>query len=158
VRVQPDLSVPGSPEVFVLGDTASFDQEGHALPGVAQVAIQQGRYAGRLIARRIVGKPVPAPFHYFDKGNMAVVGGGFAVLQTGKVRMHGFLEWLAWGLVHQAGSRERKRLPASHSHRSGLDLYGSDRAQRSQRQYLHRKIRSGNSTRPAGGTRWPDAP
>jgi NADH dehydrogenase FAD-containing subunit len=100
VRVQPDLSIPGSPEVFVLGDTASLDQEGHALPGVAQVAIQQGRYAGRLIARRISGRPSPAGFHYFDKGNMAVVGGGFAVLQTGKVRMNGFLAWLAWGLVH----------------------------------------------------------
>jgi NADH:ubiquinone reductase (H+-translocating) len=100
VRVQPDLSVPGSPEVFVLGDTASFDQEGHALPGVAQVAIQQGRYAGRLIARLIAGKPMPKQFHYFDKGNMAVVGGGFAVLQTGKVRMYGFVAWLAWGLVH----------------------------------------------------------
>ena len=100
VRVQPDLSVPGSPEVFVLGDTASFDQDGHALPGVAQVAIQQGRYAGRLIAHRISGGSIPKPFHYFDKGNMAVVGAGFAVLQTGKVRMHGFLAWLAWGLVH----------------------------------------------------------
>ena len=100
VRVQTDLSVPGSPEVFVLGDAASFDQEGRALPGVAQVAIQQGRYAGCLIARRIADKPVPARFHYFDKGNMAVVGGGFAILQTGKVRMHGFLGWLAWRLVH----------------------------------------------------------
>src|SRR5580704_19351782 len=96
VRVQPDLSIPGSPEVFVLGDAASFDQEGHALPGVAQVAIQQGRYAGRLIARLIAGKPMPKQFHYFDKGNMAVVGGGFAVLQTGKVRMYGFVAWLAW--------------------------------------------------------------
>src|SRR5271170_4902215 len=100
VRVQPDLSVPGSPEVFVLGDAASFDQEGHALPGVAQVAIQQGRYAGRLIARRISGGTISKRFHYFDKGNMAVVGAGFAVLQTGKVRMDGFLAWLAWGLVH----------------------------------------------------------
>jgi NADH:ubiquinone reductase (H+-translocating) len=100
VRVQPDLSVPGSPEVFVIGDTASFDQEGHALPGVAQVAIQQGRYAGRLIARRIFGRHIPARFHYFDKGNMAVVGAGFAVLETGKIRMSGFLAWLAWGLVH----------------------------------------------------------
>jgi NADH dehydrogenase FAD-containing subunit len=98
--VQPDLSIPGSPEVFVLGDAASFDQEGHALPGVAQVAIQQGRYAGRLIAGRISGRLSPARFHYFDKGNMAVVGGGFAVLETGKIRMHGFLAWLAWGLVH----------------------------------------------------------
>jgi NADH:quinone reductase (non-electrogenic) len=100
VRVEPDLSIPGSPEVFVLGDAASLDQEGHALPGVAQVAIQQGRYAGRLIARRISGRPSPSRFLYFDKGNMAVVGGGFAVLQTGKVRMSGFLAWLAWGLVH----------------------------------------------------------
>src|SRR5580693_2280523 len=100
VRVQPDLSVPGLPEVFVLGDTASLDEEGHALPGVAQVAIQQGRYAGRLIARRISGGTIPKRFHYFDKGNMAVVGGGFAVLQTGKIRMSGFLAWLAWGLVH----------------------------------------------------------
>jgi NADH dehydrogenase len=100
VRVQPDLSVTGSPEVFVLGDAASLDQEGHALPGVAQVAIQQGRYAGRLIARRISGRPSPARFSYFDKGNMAVVGGGFAVLQTGKIRMHGLLAWLAWALVH----------------------------------------------------------
>jgi NADH dehydrogenase len=100
VRVQPDLSVPGSAEVFVLGDAASFDEEGHALPGVAQVAIQQGRYAGRLIARRISGGTIPKRFHYFDKGNMAVVGGPFAVLQTGKIRMSGFVAWLAWGLVH----------------------------------------------------------
>lgn len=100
VRVQPDLSIQGSPEVFALGDTASFDQQGHVLPGVAQVAIQQGRYAGGLIARRISGQPGPKPFHYFDKGNMAVVGGGFAVLETGKIRMDGFLAWLAWGLVH----------------------------------------------------------
>ncbi len=100
VRVQPDLSIPDSPEVFVLGDAASLDQDGHALPGVAQVAIQQGRYAGRLIARRISGRPIPARFHYFDKGNMAVVGAGFAVLETGKIRMNGILAWLAWGLVH----------------------------------------------------------
>src|ERR1700691_5942715 len=100
VRVQPDLSVPGSPEVFVLGDAASFDQDGHALPGVAQVAIQQGRHAGRLIARRISAGTIPKRFHYFDKGNMAVVGGGFAVLPTGKIRMNGFLAWLVWALVH----------------------------------------------------------
>jgi NADH:ubiquinone reductase (H+-translocating) len=100
VRVQPDCSVPGSPEIFVLGDTASLDEDGHPLPGVAQVAIQQGRYAGRLIERRISGWPIPARFSYFDKGNMAAVGGGFAVLQTGKIRMNGLLAWLAWGLVH----------------------------------------------------------
>ena len=100
VRVQPDLSVPGHPEIFVIGDTASRDQVGHPLPGVAQVAMQQGRYAGTLIHRRIVGKPAPPPFRYFDKGTMAVVGRGFAVLQTGRLRLSGFLAWLAWAAVH----------------------------------------------------------
>src|SRR5580693_2284165 len=100
VRVQPDLSIPGSPEIFVLGDAASLDQEGHALPGVAQVAMQQGRYVGKLIARRIAGKNGLRPFRYFDKGNMAVVGKGFAVMQSGKLKMSGFLAWLAWAAVH----------------------------------------------------------
>jgi NADH:ubiquinone reductase (H+-translocating) len=100
VRIQPDLSVPGQPEVFVIGDTASLDQGGKPLPGVAQVAIQQGRYAGNLIHRRITGQPAPAPFRYFDKGNMAVVGGGFAVLETGKIHLSGFVAWLAWAAVH----------------------------------------------------------
>src|SRR5262245_6726600 len=100
VRVQPDLSVPGHPEIFVVGDTASLDQDGRPLPGVAQVAMQQGRYAGMVIHRRIGGKPVPGPFRYFDKGTMAVVGKGFAVLQTGRLRLSGFLAWLAWAAVH----------------------------------------------------------
>ena len=100
VRVQPDLTVPDHPEIFVLGDTASLDQDGKPLPGVAQVAMQQGRYAGKLIRRRIVGQSPPAPFRYFDKGNMAVVGKGFAVLQSGKVHISGFLAWLAWAAVH----------------------------------------------------------
>lgn len=100
VRVEKDLSVPGHPGVFVVGDTSSLDQDGKPLPGVAQVAIQQGRYAGRSIARYIDRKPALPPFRYFDKGNMAVVGKGFAVLQTGKVRVSGFLAWLAWAAVH----------------------------------------------------------
>ena len=100
VRVQPDVSVPGYPEVFVVGDTASLDQDGKPLPGVAQVAIQQGHYAGNLIHRVISGKTRPGPFRYFDKGNMAVVGKGFAVLQSGKVHLSGFLAWLAWAAVH----------------------------------------------------------
>jgi NADH dehydrogenase len=100
VRIQPDLSVPGSRELFVIGDTASLDQDGKPLPGVAQVAIQQGHYVGNLIHGRINGEPVPAPFRYFDKGNMAVVGKGFAVLQTGKVHISGFVAWLAWAAVH----------------------------------------------------------
>jgi NADH:ubiquinone reductase (H+-translocating) len=64
------------------------------------VAMQQGRYASRLIARRITGKPAPRPFRYFDKGTMAVVGKGFAVLQSGRVGISGFLAWLAWAAVH----------------------------------------------------------
>lgn len=100
VRIQGDLTVPGYPEIFVVGDTASLDQDGKPLPGVAQVAIQQGRYAGRLIRSRIEGSSAPRPFRYFDKGNLAVVGKGFAVLQTGKIRISGFLAWLVWAAVH----------------------------------------------------------
>src|ERR1700757_3966925 len=100
VRIQKDLSVPGHAEIFVVGDTASLDQDGRPLPGVAQVAMQQGRYAGMVIHRRIGGKPAPRPFRYFDKGTMAVVGKGFAVLQTGRLRLSGFLAWLAWAAVH----------------------------------------------------------
>jgi len=100
VRVQKDLSVPGHPEIFVVGDTASLDQDGKPLPGVAQVAIQQGRYAGKLIRDRVAGKSAPGPFSYFDKGNMAVVGKGFAVLESGKVQLSGFGAWITWAAVH----------------------------------------------------------
>jgi NADH:ubiquinone reductase (H+-translocating) len=100
VRIQKDLTVPGHPEIFVVGDTASLDQNGKPLPGVAQVAMQQGRYAGKLIRGRISGAPPPEPFSYFDKGSMAVVGKGFAVLQSGKVQMSGFGAWLTWAAVH----------------------------------------------------------
>ncbi|HEY4878731.1 MAG TPA: NAD(P)/FAD-dependent oxidoreductase, partial [Candidatus Acidoferrales bacterium] len=85
VRIQNDLSLAGHPEIFVIGDTASLDQNGRPLPGVAQVAIQQGHYAGKLIRRRLTSKSSPGPFSYFDKGSMAVVGKGFAVLETGNV-------------------------------------------------------------------------
>ncbi len=100
VRIQKDLTVPGYPAIFVVGDTASLDQNGKPLPGVAQVAIQQGRYAGKLIRNRIVGNPQSSPFRYFDKGNIAVVGKGFAVLQSGKVQISGFAAWLTWAAVH----------------------------------------------------------
>jgi NADH dehydrogenase FAD-containing subunit len=100
VRIQRDLTVPGCPEIFVVGDTATLDQNGKPLPGVAQVAIQQGRYAGKLIHKRIVGKAPPPPFSYFDKGSMAVVGKGFAVLESGKVKMSGLLAWFTWAAVH----------------------------------------------------------
>jgi NADH dehydrogenase len=100
VKVRPDLSVPGHPEIFVVGDTASLEQDGKPLPGVAQVAMQQGHFAGKCIVRQIAGKPPQAPFRYFDKGNLAVVGKGFAVLQSGKVKMSGVLAWLVWAAVH----------------------------------------------------------
>jgi len=100
VRIQNDLTVPGYPEIFVVGDTAAFEQDGKPLAGVAQVAMQQGRYAGRLIHNRISGGKQPAPFRYFDKGTMAVVGKGFAVLQSGKVQTSGLGAWLVWAFVH----------------------------------------------------------
>src|SRR5262244_553810 len=100
VRIQRDLTVPAHPEIFVVGDTASLDQDGKPLPGLAQVAMQQGRYAAKLIHNRIVGNPSPSPFNYFDKGSMAVVGKGFAVLQSGKVKISGFVAWLVWAAVH----------------------------------------------------------
>ena len=100
VRVQKDVTVPGNPEIFVVGDTASFEENGKPLPGVAQVAMQQGHYAGKVIHSRITGSTPPGPFSYFDKGNMAVVGKGFAVLQSHKVRVSGFGAWLAWAAIH----------------------------------------------------------
>ena len=100
VRIQKDLTVPGHPEILVVGDTAEFEQDGKPLPGVAQVAMQQGRYAGKVIRSRITGNKQPAPFRYFDKGNMAVVGKGFAVLQSGKIQTSGLGAWLIWAFVH----------------------------------------------------------
>jgi NADH dehydrogenase len=100
VRVQNDVTVPGHPEIFVVGDTASFEENGKPLAGVAQVAMQQGRYAGKVLHARITGRTPPGPFSYFDKGTMAVVGKGFAVLQSHKIRISGFFAWLAWALIH----------------------------------------------------------
>jgi NADH dehydrogenase FAD-containing subunit len=100
VRIQNDLTVPGYPDIYVVGDTASLEQDGKPLPGVAQMAIQQGRYAGRRIAQSLFGKPSSRPFRYFDKGNMAVIGAGFAILQAGRVRLSGIVAWLAWAGIH----------------------------------------------------------
>jgi len=100
VRVLPDLTIPGHPEVFVIGDTMSLEQDGRPLPGVAQVAMQQGTYAARVIARRVAAQPAPGPFRYFDKGTMAVVGRNFAVIESGRVKMSGLLAFVAWGAVH----------------------------------------------------------
>ncbi|MGD0891451.1 MAG: NAD(P)/FAD-dependent oxidoreductase [Terracidiphilus sp.] len=100
VRVRNDLTIHHHPEIFVVGDTATLDQGGRRLPGVAQVAIQQGQYAGKSIIRQITRKPPLPPFRYFDKGDLAVVGKGFAVLQSGPIKMSGYVAWLVWALVH----------------------------------------------------------
>jgi len=98
--VDPFLKVVDAPGVFVVGDAASVMQNGHPVPGVAQAAIQEGRYVGRLIANELRGRKVKRPFRYFDKGNMAVVGKNYAVLERGWLRTGGFLTWLVWAFVH----------------------------------------------------------
>jgi NADH dehydrogenase len=100
VRIEPDLTVPEHPDIFVIGDTASLDQDGHPLPGVAQVAMQQGKYAAKSIFRRVTGQSPLPPFRYFDKGNLAVVGRNFAVLQSAGVELSGFMAWLVWAFIH----------------------------------------------------------
>ncbi len=100
VIVGPDLSVPGHPEILVLGDLAhSRHAEGSPLPGVAPVAMQQGAYAARRITRRLRGEDVP-PFRYRDRGSMAVIGRSAAVAQIGRLRLHGATAWLTWLFVH----------------------------------------------------------
>jgi NADH dehydrogenase len=86
--------------VFVVGDAASVMQNEHPVPGVAQAAIQEGRYVGRLIANDLKGRKVKRPFRYSNKGNMAVVGKNYTVLERGWLRTSGFLTWFAWAFVH----------------------------------------------------------
>lgn len=100
VLVNPDLSVPGHPEVFVIGDLASFkDKKGNLLPGVAPVALQEGSAAARNIERDVSRQPRD-PFHYFDKGSLATIGRNAAVAQFGKLHLSGFIAWLSWLFVH----------------------------------------------------------
>lgn len=96
ISVNPDLTLPGHPEVFVVGDMISLDN----LPGVAQVAIQGAKYAAKEIDGRLKGKAPQAPFKYFDKGSMAIVSRFRAVAMVGKLRLTGFVAWLMWLAVH----------------------------------------------------------
>jgi NADH:ubiquinone reductase (H+-translocating) len=96
IRVNPDLTLPGYPEVFVVGDMIDLDH----LPGVAQVAIQGGKYAAAEIERRLSGRPPQKPFHYFDKGDLATISRFRAVARIGKLRLTGFVAWLLWLGVH----------------------------------------------------------
>jgi NADH dehydrogenase len=100
VVVQPDLSVPGFAEAFVVGDAAAFRQEnGDWLPGLAPVAMQQGRHAAANIIRTLDGERT-RPFNYVDKGTLAVIGRGSAVADFGRVELSGFVAWLAWLFIH----------------------------------------------------------
>jgi NADH:ubiquinone reductase (H+-translocating) len=100
VPVQPDLSLAGHPEVFVIGDLAHFSHQGGSpLPGVAPVAMQEGRYVAGLIRARLAGRTLP-PFHYRDHGTMATVGRARAVAMIGRLRLSGLVAWLAWLFIH----------------------------------------------------------
>jgi NADH dehydrogenase len=111
IKVSPDLSVPGHPNVFAIGDTAAItahtrslfgmrSKEPVLLPGVAQVAIQGGKYVASLIRRRVNGERSEKPFWYWDKGNMAIVGRTFAVADLKHVRFAGFTAWVLWAVIH----------------------------------------------------------
>ena len=100
VLVARDLTVPGHPEIFVIGDLANFSyQTGQSLPGVAPVAMSQGRYVARAIQTRLRGE-TPPPYHYFDKGNLATIGRNKAVADIRKLHISGFIAWIVWLFVH----------------------------------------------------------
>jgi NADH dehydrogenase len=100
IIVQPDTTVPGHPEIFVIGDLANFShQGGKPLPGVAQPAIQQGRYVAKVIRNRLKNQSTE-PFHYTDMGNLAVIGRGAAVADLVRFRLAGWPAWLIWIFVH----------------------------------------------------------
>lgn len=111
IIVKPDLSVPGHPEIFAIGDTAHViaparnlvgmkSNAAMVMPGVAQPAIQEGKYVAGLIRRRVAGQPPPAPFWYWDKGDLAIVGRTYAVADLRLLRFAGFLAWFVWAAVH----------------------------------------------------------
>jgi NADH:ubiquinone reductase (H+-translocating) len=101
IEVTADLSVPGHPEIFAIGDTAAADgPDGRPVPGIAPAAKQMGGYVGRLIAARATGAAAPPPFRYRHQGDLAAIGRRAAVVKLGRMELKGFLGWLFWGLVH----------------------------------------------------------
>ncbi len=101
IKMLPDLTIPNYPNIFVVGDLAlSLDEHGKPLPGVAQVAIQGGRYAAKTIKSRLEGKQNIPPFHYFNKGDMAVIGRAAAVANIFGLHISGFLAWFIWLFIH----------------------------------------------------------
>lgn len=102
VKVTAQLTLPDQPNIFVIGDTACMLQRGKPLPGVAPVAMQEGRYVAHVIKQRVSGKHDLPPFHYRHKGNLATVGRGFALVESGPLRLSGLLAWIIWLSVHIA--------------------------------------------------------
>src|SRR4051812_6078990 len=101
IKVRPDLAIPGHPEIFVVGDLGFCPgADGKPLPGVAQVAMQQGTYTGKAISALLTGGKPPAPFKYFDKGSLAVIGRWAAVANAFGVHLSGFFAWLIWASIH----------------------------------------------------------
>jgi NADH dehydrogenase len=100
VQVQPDLSIPGQPNVFVIGDLATLnDEHGKMLPGVAPVAMQQGQWVAKIIAGDLKHQP-RRDFHYHDKGSLATIGRAAAVADFGSFKLSGYFAWLAWLFIH----------------------------------------------------------
>jgi NADH:ubiquinone reductase (H+-translocating) len=101
VKVNPDLTIPNYPDIYVIGDLASAtDRKGKPLPGLAQVAMQGGTYAAKTILRRLKNQPELPPFHYFDKGTLAVIGRAAAVADVFGLHVSGYLAWLIWAFIH----------------------------------------------------------
>lgn len=101
VKVEPDLSVPGHPEIFVIGDTAhALQADGSPVPGIAPAAKQMGAFVGRRIDARLRGRPDPGPFRYRHQGHLATIGRKAAVADLGRIRLSGFPAWLLWAVAH----------------------------------------------------------
>jgi NADH:ubiquinone reductase (H+-translocating) len=101
VKVGPDLSLPGHPDIFVVGDTASVtDAKGRAVPGIAPAAKQMGKYVGKLIAARVAGRKDGKPFRYMHLGDLATIGRRAAVVKFGRLQLRGFLGWVFWSVAH----------------------------------------------------------
>ena len=101
IKVDPNLAVPGHPEIFAIGDTAlALDAAGRPLPGIAPVAKQQGRYVGRLIKAQLRGAKRVEPFHYRNYGNLATIGRKAAIIDFGWIHLRGLIAWVIWSVVH----------------------------------------------------------